>query len=278
MFLSSISPDAGLHELDFRFEAFPVEEEFVFAHHGAKLNELLEVCALPSLGSTFYMVEMAYPFSLPDVIGNRSLFLDRYGIEPSLVCNRFLQFDSETLARFFENTRTDTELDCTLIGTDEPELAEQDFQRFLDALKCGPSRVPLMSLRSWVHTHDNHFLWLATKPLGLLRRLIAASLVGFFNHIHPRFYTPVPDNLIDLILSKYHTAPLVCFPTEWDWSKADEVVAGVQVEIDGVQALVETAASSWIAYQLNPPSDLVGRGLLISYKFQMESWSVEEWR
>jgi len=273
MFLSSISPDDGLHELDFRFEICPVAEQFLFAHHGAKLNELLEVCALPTLGSTFYIVEMACPFSLLDVIGNSSLLQDRYGIEPSLVYDRYLRFDSEALARFFENTRTDTELDCTIIGTDAPGLAEADLQRILDAQKNGPSHVLLAGIRSWLHTHDNHFLWLAAKPLGLLRRLIAASLVGFLNHVHAHCYTPVPDKLIDLILSEYHTAPLVCFPTEWDWNEADEVPSGVQVDTDGIQILVTTTESSWIAYQLNPPKELIGRGLLISYQFQRESWS-----
>lgn len=278
MFLSSTSPDGGPHELDFRFEVFPEENRFLFAHHGARLHELLEVCGVPSLGSTFFMVEMAYPFALPDIIRDKQLLHDRYGVEPATVFGCYLRFDSEMLARFFENTRTDTELDCTIIGTDEREPSEQDFQRFLDGLKSGPGHIPLAGLRSWLHTHDNHFLWLGAKPLGLLRRLIAASLVGFFNHVHPHSYCPVPDHLIDVIQSRYHTAPLVCFPTGWDSSRATEVAGSVQVEDDEVQALLETGESYWIAYQLNPPKELLGRGLLLSYQFRSESWSYEEIR
>jgi hypothetical protein len=74
MFLSGISPLDGLHELDFRFEVFPEAEGFFFAHHGATLNELMKVCGLASLGSTFYIVDMAYPLRLPEVVGNERLF------------------------------------------------------------------------------------------------------------------------------------------------------------------------------------------------------------
>jgi hypothetical protein len=278
MFLSGIDPGDGVHELDFRFELFPEEDRFLFAHHGAKLSELIEVQGLRTLGSTFYMVEMGYPFSFSEVIGNTGLLRDRYGIEPLLVDGGYLQFDSQSLTTFFENTRKDFELDCTILGTDEPRLTEQAVTRFLECLKNGPNQMPGDSIRSWLHIHDNHFLWLGAKPTGLLRRLIAASLVGFFNHVHRHNYTPLPDNLIDLILAKYHTAPLVCHATAWDQSVADEVPSGVQIESDTIRALVETKGTSWIAYQLNPPKELVGRALLISYQFQGESWSFEEWQ
>jgi hypothetical protein len=277
MFLADCSPDDGLHELDFRFEVYP-GEEFLFAHHGAKLNELLGVCGLPSLGSNFYMVEMAYPLALPDLIRESGPFCDRYGVEPSTAYGRYLRFDGETLTRFFENTTADNELDCTILGTDERELPEEECERFLAAAKGGPGRIPLGGLRSWVHTHDNHFLWFGSRPLGLLRKLIEASLLGFFRQARPHAYTPVPDGLIDLILYKYHTAPLVCFPTTWDDGTNQEVASGVQVDSEGIQALVETAETSWVAYRLNPPKELVGRGLLISYEFQGQSWSYEEWR
>jgi hypothetical protein len=272
MFLSSLSPDVGPHELDFRFEVFPDGEGFLFAHHGAKLNELMEVCGLPNLGSHFYLVDMAHPFTLPDVIRDPSVLRGRYGVEPPTVYDRFLEFDSDTAARFFKNTEADDELDCMLIGTDDPLPSEQEAQRLLDALRNGPGDVRLTGLRCWIRTHDNHFLWLGTKGIGLLRTLIASTLIGFFRHVHPFPYTPVPESLIDLILANYRIAPLVCFPSALDDGPAD-----VQVSNAGIQALVETAASSWIAYRLNPPEELVGRGLLITFEFRTKAWSFEEW-
>ncbi len=152
------------------------------------------------------------------------------------------------------------------------------MQRFVDALKGGPRQVPLLGFRSWIHTHDNHFLWIGSKSLGLLRKLIAASLIGFFHQLRPHAYTPVPDGLIDLIGSHYHTAALVCVPSTYDLNTGKEIEVGVQVDDDRIKALVGTAAESWIAYQLNPPKELVGRGLLIAYDFGKESWSFEEWR
>jgi hypothetical protein len=277
MFLSSCRAGDGLHELDFRFEVFSEGEGFLFAHHGAKLNELLEACGDGALGSTFYMVELMYPLSLPDVIASKELFRNRYGVEPDTVYDKFLRFDLETLAIFFESTKTDNELDCVIVGTDEPVLAEQILQQFLDSLTAGPSHVPLAGLRSWLRTHDNHFLWLAAKPVDVLRRLIATSLLGFFDHVHHHRYTPVPDSLVELVLSKYHTAPLVCVPTGWDSGKASEVTSGVEEKAGGIRALIETKESSWIAYKLDPPKELIGRGLLISYEFRSESWSFEEW-
>jgi len=280
MFLSDTPSELGPHELDFRFEAFPADDEFLFAHHGAKLSELLETCGQGSLGSTFYIVEMAYPLTLADAAARPGLFSDRYGVEPAVVHGRYLRFDSRELARFFGNTAADTELDCTVFGTRWAAVSEQDLQRFLDAVTLQAGRVRLADPWpcSWLHTHDNHFLWLAARPLGLLRRLVASSLLGFFRHVRPHPYAPVPEALIDLIQSRYHTAPLVCFPTTWDSATNAEVPSGVQDGPESVRALVEAVESSWIAYRLNPPRELVGRGLLISYLFQNKAWSFEEWR
>jgi hypothetical protein len=278
MFLSTASAEYGHHELDFRFEVFSEGKGFLFAHHGAKLNELMEVCGLSALGRHFLMVEMAYPMTFPDVLLDKGLFFTRYGVEPWVVFERYFRFDASRMERFFESTRADSELDCTIFGGDQAEWAAEDIDRCLDTLRCRPGPVPLAGLRSWIHTHDNHFLWLGGRSLDLLRRLIASSLVGFFNHVHSHPYSPVPDDLIDLVLSNYHTAPLVCFPTEWDWKTGDEVATGVRVECGGIRALVETAESSWIAYRLNPPRELVGRGLLIAYQFERESWTYEERR
>jgi hypothetical protein len=182
------------------------------------------------------------------------------------------------LARSFENTGAGAELDCTVMGTDAPELSEQEIQRFLDTIKNGPGHIAPAGLRSWVHTHDNHFLWPGAKPLGLLRKLIAGSLTGFFNHVHPHSYGPVPDRLIDSIPSTYHTAPLLWFPTARDSSRAAEVAGGVRVGGDEVQALLEAGEPYRIAHQLNLPEELLGRGPLLSSKFRSESWSYEELR
>lgn len=280
MFLVNMPSENGLHELDFRFETYPGEENFLFAHHGATLDELMDTCGLASLGSTFYVVEVASPFALPEAISNSSLMHDRYGVAPSVVHDHYLRLDAEAFAKFVQNTRADTELDCTILATHGPDVSQEDIQRFLEAIKDRAGRVPLAGLSpgSCLHTHDNHFLWLAAQPVGLLRTLINASVVGFFSHVRPRSYAPLPGDIIDLILTKYHTAPLVCFPTEWDENCTTEVPSGVQITSDSVQALVQTAESSWIAYQLNPPKELLRRGLLISYRFGSESWAIEEWR
>ncbi len=274
LFLSTRSAEDGPHELDFRFERYPEDGRFLFAHHGARLGELLGVCGLPDLGQTFYVVRVGYPFSLEDAVQDAGLIRDRYGVEPTPAYGRYLRFDREALQGFAENAPGD-DLDCTIVGIDEPSLSERELHRFEETLPGGLGRVPLGSLRSWFYTHDNHFCWLAARPPDLLRRLIEASLVGFINHVRPHNYASLPGGLIDLLLDRYHTAPVVCFPTRWDHEKMDAVPHDVQVEEEAVHALLETGQSHWIAYQLNPPKDLIGRQLAVSYQFGTDQWSYQ---
>lgn len=67
MFLVKMPSESGFHELDFRFETYAGADEFLFAHDGATLDELVDTCGPASLGCTFYILEMASPFTLPDV-------------------------------------------------------------------------------------------------------------------------------------------------------------------------------------------------------------------
>jgi hypothetical protein len=276
MLLSSITPHDSHHELDFRFEVFPGNDEFLFAHHGGRLSELAKVVALSKLGSVFYMVEANYPFTINDVVADKTVFQNRYGVEPDVVHNRYLRFDLNRLDRFFESTQADCELDCFIVGADTDQLSDEDLERFVKARDASKGFLRLSGFwrGSWLHTHDNHFLWLVARSLDLLKSLIAASIVGFFRHVHHYDYTAPSDALVDLIVSQYHTAPLVCFPTRWH--DTSEVPGDVQVDANSVRALVETAETSWIAYHLNPPRHLVGRRLLISYSFHDNSWSWEK--
>jgi len=272
--LDSLSVDYGLHELDFRFEQN--ESTFLFAHHGLNLADLAETIDLSRLGRSFYAVEFRMPFTLDEVIADRSLFSERYDQEPEILYGRYPWFDLLALERFFRATKDEGELDCIIIGMDEGPLVETEFetlaQRFQNQDRSSPS-LPWNG--SWLHTHDNHFCWLRFQSPHLLRTLIAESILGFFHHVQPGPYSPVPESLIDLVCTEYQIAPLVCYPTERVRGK--EIPSSVQRDEHGLQALLETAESSWIAYQLNPPRELVGRGLLVSYDFRSGSWSFEPW-
>ena len=282
MFLSSIDSDEAddYHELDFRFEYFPEEDVFVFAHHGATLHELLEVCGEGQLGSMFYLVEMSDPLHLSEALKELSLFEKLFEVAPSIIETSFLLFNHEQLSLFFKKANDLIYLDCTMIGGYKQQAT-------LEAIKSifNTNQLPL-EVSSVIHTHDNHFLWLRARSLKLLRKLINASLIGFFNHLHPRAYSPIPNHLIDLILSKYHTTPLVSVPTVWVKkppepgfvlsSESAPQAVGFEIDSNRIQILVETQETSWIAHKLNPPKELVGRGLFISYSFKEESWAFEE--
>jgi hypothetical protein len=277
MFLASIPEECGLHDLDFRFEIPGDGDQFLFAHHGLNLHDLAETIDLSSLGSIFYMVEACQPFALQDVIADKSLFLERYGVKPAVLYDRCLAFDRKRLIDFFLSTRDDDRLDCIILGTQDEPLSEEKFERLHQSVADRETWISLCRAWniSWLRTHDNHFFWLTAQSFSLLRRLIAESILGFFSHVHACRYAPVPDALIDLIIAEYHTAPLVCLPTAW--VNGNEVPADVQSDDESIQALLETAESSWIAYQLNPPRHLVGRGLLVSYHFGRGAWSFEPW-
>jgi hypothetical protein len=126
---------------------------------------------------------------------------------------------------------------------------------------------------SWLVIRENHFFYLVGRPIGLLETLIAESILGFFYHVYPHPYTPLPQTLVDRMLAEYHTAPLICYPTEF--VKGQEVIGAVMHDGEVIRALLETAEASWIAPQRNPPAHLVGRALLISYDLRSATWSCE---
>lgn len=277
MFLACMADERSRHELDFRFQWLAEGTQFLFAHHGLSLSDLAGTLDLSRLGSSFYMVEARSPFTLVEIIADPHRFLEQYGVEPTVAYEQYLWFDLTKLGQFFQNTADDDELDCIIVGKQGDLLSQAEFDQWVQPLRSGEVLSSLSGSwdGSWLRTHGNHFLWLVSQSPDLLRWLIAESILGFFNHIHPHDYQPLPQALIDLIVAEYHTAPLVCFPTEW--ANGKEVPVGVQSDQHAIRALIETAEASWIAYQLSPPRHLVGRGLLVSYDLHQEAWSYESW-
>jgi hypothetical protein len=275
VFHAAVSLQQGFHELDFRFEVRGDGDEFLFAHHGLSLSDLSATLDLRSLGSTFYMVDARYPFTLTEAIADRRAFDQGYGGEPVVSADHYLRFDLLQLARFFRSTQADTLLDCSLIGVsgDAPPPPELE-DRLRDARERGGGPALLGPWHvSWLATHDNHFFRMVGRPIRLLQTLIAESIRGFFHHVYSHPYPPLPEGLVDHLLAEYHTAPLLCFPT--DWHQGREAAGAVMHDSQAIRALLETAHSSWIAYQLNPPAHLVGRALLVSYDFRTATWSWE---
>lgn len=267
MFLSS--NDDSQHELDFRFEVFPKTDEFLFVHHGINLSELADEIDLSRFGSVFYMTDLEFPLTIEDVLADSNVWRQNYGTDPVVAYGRYVQFDLERLAQFFRNTRLDTGLDCTIVGAYANELSEEELRRFTEAI-TKDYRTPISALwkGSWLHVHDNHFLWLMAQSIEFLRVLIDESIVGFFHQVHPHTYDPLPRALIDLVLQKYHTAPLVCFP--------EGRQTGLQSNKTEVTALMETRESHWTAYRADLSADLLGRSLLVSYNLQDNRWSWQE--
>lgn len=273
MFLSSHKDHE--HELDFRFEVFPETNEFLFVHHGLNLSELAGRIDISKLGSIFYMTEANYGFDMEDVIADKSVFLKRYGVEPILAYNRYLRFDLPSLIHFFANAQSDYELDCTLVGTHAEELSEDSLRRLtatLGVVQRFPSLSELCN-GCWFHTHDNHFVSLLAQSTELLPTLIEESIFGFFHQVHAYAYKRLPTALIDLIITKYHTASLVCFP---------EVPGNIHIDENEVRAVIETAKSYWTAYNgWNPynidlPRGVLGQKLRLTYNFKDEHWLWQE--
>lgn len=257
MFLSNIvTKDPDLHELDFRFEYDLEEDVFLLVHHGVTLHELLEVCG-SDLGSTFYLFEMRDPVKFEDVLKGVDIFEQHFKVLPSIVEGKYLSFDTEKLESFFKEADAITFVDCALIGNFGEVPTDADIENIV-------KDKALSSFTSIIHTHDNHFLWVKARSLNLLRRIINASLIGFFNHVQAHVYKEVPSDLIDLIVSKYHTTSLVC-------------QVDVQMDENKIQALLETSESHWTSSRQSFPKEMHGRGLLISYNFKEESWSFQEW-
>lgn len=260
MFYSSLAYDAPeeAHELDFRFEYFPHEDAFLLVHHGVTLHELLEECGDGVLGSMYYLFEMFHPVSFEEIT-QRGNFEKFFRVSPSAITERYLQLNYEKLESFFNHVNSSNFLDCGIIGS----LGEPPTEREIESIV--KTRDLPSGLSSILHTHDNHFLWLKARSLDLLKKLIHASLIGFFHQIHPHEYKTIPENLIDFVMTKYHTASLICYPRD------------VQIDDEKIQALVETSISHWTSSRLNPPQNLLGKGLLISYSFKEDVWEFKEW-
>jgi hypothetical protein len=274
MFLSSRNDDQ--HELDFRFEILPETREFLFVHHGLNLCELVGRIDILKLGSEFYMTEANYGFEIEEVIGDKSIFVNRYGIEPGVAYNRYLRFDLPSLTRFFVSTQSDYELGFTLVGTHAKELSEESLRRLTATLGVAQRFPSLAELRDgcWLHTHDNHFFSLLAQSAELLPSLIEESIVGFFHQARAYAYRRLPGALIDLIITKYHTASLVCSPT--DFPENQEVAGNVHVDENEVRAVIETAKSWSTAYNVELPKDVLGQKLRLTYSFNRDQWSWQE--
>jgi hypothetical protein len=274
MFLSSVNHLQ--HELDFRFKIDPETNEYLFIHHGLSLSDLVGRIDLAEFGSTFYMTEATNPFDIEEAIADTRIFEKHYGVKPALTYGRYLRFDIPCLSQFFSSTKHDTLLACTIVGTVDEEMTEEVLWRSTATLGVGQKHISLFGLWNgcWLKTHDNHFFALVSQSTNLLRNLIDESILGFFHQVRAFDYKRLPTELIDLVLAKYHTASLVCFPTAR--SKGREFPSGVQVNDNEIRALIETAESSWTSYEAELPVDLLGRGLLMSYNFKDDHWSWQE--
>jgi hypothetical protein len=276
MFLSSVKDFQ--HELDFRFELFPEVNEFFFIHHGLNISELVGRIDISKLGSVFYMTEADYSFTIDDVIADKTVFSKRYGIEPTIAYDRYLRFDLTGIETFFSNARADNELDFTIFGTHADELSQDSLRRLTATLAVGQSRPFLTDLRNgcWFGTHDNNFFFLLSQTIDLLPSLIEESILGFFHQIRAHAYQRLPTTLIDLIIAQYHTSSLLCFPTATH--NRQDVPSDVQIDENGIRALIKTAKSWWTACNLDLPSDMLGRTLLLSYSLSDDRWSWQEWK
>jgi hypothetical protein len=274
MFLSSHKDHQ--HELDFRFEVFPETNEFFFVHHGLNISELAERIDVSKLGSVFYLTEANFGFQMEDVIADRSIFVKRYGVEPVLAYDCFLRFDLPSIVRFFANAQSDYELDFTIVGTHAKELAEDSLWRLTATLGVAQRFPSLSELCDgcWFHIHDNHFFSLLAQSMDLLPAFVEESILGFFHQVHAYAYKRPPRALIDLIITKYHTTSLVCFPTASDEDRA--LPENVHVDEDEVRVVIETAESCWTAYNVDLPKDVLGHKLRLAYKFKDEHWTWQE--
>ena len=260
MFYSNLAYDdpEEAHELDFRFEYFSDKDVFLLVHHGVTLYELLEVCGRGTLGSMYYIFEMFHPVSFAEVMSKGS-FEKHFGVSPLAITENYLQLDDEKLESFFKQVDSSNFLDCGIIGSSGKPPTAFEIESIIK-MRDLPS-----DLCSILHTHDNHFLWLKARSIDLLKKLIHATLIGFFHQIYAHDYKDIPEDLIDFILAKYHTTSLICYPED------------VQVDDEKIQGLVETSISHWTSSKLNPPQNLLGKGLLISYSFRDGSWEFKEW-
>ncbi len=272
MFLENVSEEN--HELDFRFEVFPEQDRFIFVHHGLNLVDLNRTIDLSSFGSTFFILGIMSPFSTAEVIHNPRLFEERYGVIPS-THGPYLHFDTNRFKRFLEATKDDSELDCTILGANQETISEQMLPELQETAhqKEHYGYLTHSWQQSFFDVHDNHFMYIAGRSIQLLRRLIAESIVGFFNHVYPCDYSPIPPTLIDFLLSNYSTVPIVCVPRKWDEEQLTEIPGDIQVDETEVRAFLTTSKSSWTAQETEFSERLLGRQFLVVYAIQNRKWS-----
>ncbi len=259
-----------IHELDFRF-MLSFGGTFTFVQHGLALADLARNLNDGELGSAFYILELSYPLFLEEVAKYPNRFSARYGVEHMVVDGRYLYFDRKTLEQFFAATEDDNELDCVIVGFEE-QVSSRDLGLYSNGTanrKLGLSGYP--DAVSFVHIHDNHFLYLEGRSLETLRKMISGAFIWFFDQIRNHTYKCLPNALIDLCLSEFHTASIICDPVEWNDDKVS--LKDVTVSGETVVAHIKTGESYWTTgNEQNILQKSLGRELWITYDFSSDRW------
>ncbi len=269
------------HELELRFELSPAVDWFFFFHHGLNVADLAATVDLSLLGQRFMLADMRAPVALSEVVSDPTLLNRMYGVEPAFESG-IPVFDVPRLSAFFLNALDDDLLDCMIVEDAPTVPSPGELARFLSVADSWGIRRTLFELwrgqGSMLGTHDNHFCWISSPSIPLLRRLIAESIIGFFYSFYSYPYHPIPPEMVDLLLVDYHTVSLICEPWKYDALWNGFVPSGdIQVDTDTVSALIETTDMSWLSDEPRAPARWIGRGLLISYDLHANSWSWERW-
>ena len=269
--MSVIERLAKCHELDFRFE-IQSDEKFIFVSHGLGLDKIANIINISSIATVFYLVNLRLPFNLNEVMDNINIFVEQYKILPKTIFKKFLMFNFEELNQFFLNTYDDFILDCDIIGTYETGLPHEELLQIVDGLKDGKTFISQLQ-SCYIGVHDNHFVYLEIRSLAIIKKLISGTIIYFFQTIYPHQYSELPEQLVNMILTNYHTGSLTCHPTFWDNQRQIDIIEDVDINEFEIRTLIYTPSLSWT--QRNIPEELIGRYFWLTYDLKKEIWIME---